>query len=89
MLIKVISEEYWPLPWYLRQFESVGYWNEMTDDPDASVIIVSAKLQAVLEAKISRAYQVEYRGLRPGVILLIYTEEKLWSRYIEKIDGNS
>jgi predicted membrane-bound mannosyltransferase len=89
LLIKVISEEYWPLPWYLRQFESVGYWNEMTDDPDASVIIVSAKLQAVLEAKISRAYQVEYRGLRPGVILLIYTEEKLWSRYIEKIDGNS
>ena len=61
----------------------------MPDDPDASVIIVSAKLQDNLEAKISQKYQVEYRGLRPGVILLIYIEEKLWSRYIEKIDGSS
>ena len=24
--IKVISEEYWPLPWYFRHFENVGYW---------------------------------------------------------------
>ncbi len=87
--IKVISEEYWPLPWYLRRFENVGYWNEMPDEPDASVIIVSANLQDNMEAKISQKYQVEYRGLRPGVILLIYIEEKLWGRYIEKIDEES
>ncbi len=86
--IKVISEEYWPLPWYLRQFENVGYWNDMPDAPDASVIIVSAKLQDILEAKISPKYQIEYRGLRPGVVLLIYIEEKLWSRFMEEIDGN-
>ncbi len=89
LLIKVISKDYWPLPWYLRQFENVGYWSEMPDAPDASVIIVSAKLQDILEAKISQKYQIEYRGLRPGVILLVYIEEKLWSRFMEDIDGNS
>ncbi len=88
MTIKVISEEYWPLPWYLRHYENVGYWNDMPETPDASVIIVSAKLQQKLETRISRKYQVEYRGLRPGVILLIYVEQKLWNRYIENLQDH-
>ncbi len=86
--IKVISEEYWPLPWYLRHYENSGYWNDIPEAPDASVIIVSAKLQQNLETRISQKYQIEYRGLRPGVILLIYVEQKLWDRYLKKFQDH-
>lgn len=86
MQIKVISEEYWPLPWYLRRFENIGYWNELPANPDSLVIIVSTKLQEALDAKLLKKYQTEYRGLRPGVILLIYVEKELWNRYIAEIN---
>jgi len=83
--VNVISEEYWPLPWYLRHFDQVGYWSEMPAHPDASVIIVSVKFQEALDTKLLKQYQVEYRGLRPGVILLIYIEQELWNHYLHEI----
>ena len=82
--VKVISEEYWPLPWYLRNFEQVGYWSEMPAHPDASVIIVSAGFQEALDKKLLKQYQVEFRGLRPGVILLVYIERELWNKYLNE-----
>lgn len=82
--VKVISEEYWPLPWYLRNFDQVGYWSEMPAHPDASVIIVSAGFQEALDKKLLKQYQVEFRGLRPGVILLVYIERELWNKYLNE-----
>ena len=87
--VNVISEEYWPLPWYLRGFNQVGYWSEIPEHPDASVIIVSAKFQEALDTKLLKQYQVEYRGLRPGVILLIYIEKELWDNFLREITRKS
>ena len=43
MLIQVITPgNYWPLPWYLRKFTRVGYWQEAPAPPysaDADVVI--------------------------------------------------
>ena len=30
--IGVIGADYWPLPWYLRSFEKIGYWPDATAD---------------------------------------------------------
>ena len=88
--VKVMSEEYWPLPWYLRNFpDQVGYWSKVPDYPDASVIIVSTELQGDLGNKLSSKYQFEYRGLRPGVILIVYIEQGLWNRYVRESDRDS
>ena len=35
MLIKVIASDPWPLPWYLRSYERVGYWGQPPADADA------------------------------------------------------
>ncbi|MBI4557105.1 MAG: TIGR03663 family protein [Candidatus Hydrogenedentes bacterium] len=85
MLIKVIAPDgdYWPLPWYLRKFDHVGYWNELPNDSDADMVIVSPRLQSGLDAKIRDSYQVEFYGLRPGVMLLAYTRSDLWEKFMQ------
>src|SRR5262249_3266371 len=42
LLIKVMApnDEYWPLPWYLRAFRNVGWWNQVPADPFAPMMIV-------------------------------------------------
>jgi uncharacterized protein (TIGR03663 family) len=88
MLIKVIvpGSDYWPLPWYLRRFTSVGYWNELPDDPDAAMIITAPELEADLDAALTDMYQKEYVGLRPGVLLLTYVRGNLWEEFIERME---
>ncbi|HEY0550623.1 MAG TPA: flippase activity-associated protein Agl23, partial [Verrucomicrobiae bacterium] len=45
-VIKVIAPEndYWPLPWYLRRFKNLGWYDQLPTDPFAPIIIVSSRL---------------------------------------------
>jgi len=84
MLIKVISpENYWPLPWYLRAYERVGYWDQVPESPDAPVIVASPAIQEDLEAKLRDKYQQGLYGLRPGVFLVLYVKQDLWNEFIQ------
>lgn len=85
MLIKVIQpdRDYWPLPWYLRQFENVGYWHEPPDNLDASIIIASPALGSLLEEKLQGEYQTEMHGLRPSVLRAVYIRKDLWEAFIK------
>ena len=89
MLLKVIvpGSDYWPLPWYLRRFTSVGYWSEPPDEqPDAAMIVTTPALEADLDAALSDSYQKEYFGLRPDVLLLTYIRADLWEKFLERIE---
>ncbi len=79
MVIKVIAAngDYWPLPWYLRSFNSVGWWSEVPPDPYAPVIIVSSSFHAGLDEHKSHI-MAGYFELRPQVFLEIYVETNLW-----------
>jgi uncharacterized protein (TIGR03663 family) len=55
MHIQVIcpQDDYWPLPWYLRSFSKVGYWNYVDKDaPPAPVIIASPIVEPALMEKL-------------------------------------
>jgi len=82
-VIKVISGggDYWPLPWYLRQFRNVGYWDEMPPDPFAPVMMVSAKFNAMLDDKKTHL-MVGIFQLRPQVFLELYVQIDLWRAYL-------
>jgi uncharacterized protein (TIGR03663 family) len=76
--ISIISPDYWPLPWYLRDFTRVGYFGRMaaTTEP---IIIANEHQKAEVEAGFGELYeQVMSREeggsfeLRPGVKLLLY-----------------
>jgi hypothetical protein len=71
--VKVISEEYWPLPWYLRARSETGYWQSPPADCDGSLVFVSADLAAEVRQRMRKSYEESYLGLRPGFTLVVFT----------------
>ena len=90
MVVKVIApESIWPLPWYLRQFTHVGWWDRLPADPYAPVVITSATLHAALDDKSAKKWlQAGVYELRPGVFLELYVEFELWKRYVATLPRN-
>jgi hypothetical protein len=82
--IKVISpESYWPLPWYLRQFKRIGWYEELPADPYAPIILTSGKLGARLDDRSKKAYiMTGYYELRPNIFLELYVERGLWEKFV-------
>lgn len=88
MLVKVVAGTYeqWPLPWYLRRLEHVGYWNHASDaEPlgGTPVLVASLDQAPALDRALGDAYVTEYYGLRPDVLLALYVERPLWARFLE------
>lgn len=82
--ITIVSADYWPLPWYLRDYKRVGYHGHMT--PSNEPIIIARQDQAAeVETTFGDGYQQIQSGfnsagsfpLRPGVDLLLYTRREL------------
>ena len=78
MGITIVSPDYWPLPWYLRNYTRVGYFGRMSPSTEP-VIIASESQRAEMETTFGDAYQEVPSGvgsgsfpLRPGVNLLLY-----------------
>ncbi|HQH52306.1 MAG TPA: TIGR03663 family protein [Candidatus Hydrogenedentes bacterium] len=84
MLIRVITPglNYWPLPWYLRRFPNVGYWQEVPENCDAPMIITTAKLAPEVYARLKDEYQSENYGLRPGIRLVAFIRRDLWDAFM-------
>jgi uncharacterized protein (TIGR03663 family) len=83
MLVRVVTDDYWPLPFYWRSLNRVGYWHDPADAADAPVVVTQPDLAEEVEAGLEDDYQVEYRGLRPQVHLLLYVERGLWERFLK------
>ena len=86
LTIKVIGEEYWPLPWYLRSYPLTGYWNTIPATPDADVVVSTAGIQPELEKALKDDYFAETIGLRPGVVLIVRTRADLWEAYVATLE---
>lgn len=86
LTIKVIGEEVWPLPWYLRKYLLTGYWDKIPSTPDADVVISTAGFESDLEPALKDDYFAEYVGLRPGVVLIVRTRSDLWETYVATLE---
>jgi len=71
--IKVISEEYWPLPWYLRARGEVGYWTQPPSDCDGALVFAGAGEADAVRARLHGPYRESFLGLRPGFVLVVFT----------------
>jgi uncharacterized protein (TIGR03663 family) len=77
--ITIVSPEYWPLPWYFRDYQRVGYYAHMSASTEP-VIIASETQRVEAEATFGSRYRQIQSGLnpkgsfalRPGVDLLLY-----------------
>lgn len=86
MVIKVIAPEqdYWPLPFYLRRFPNVGYWDAVPAAPDADLVIASTQVEDTLRAALRGDYFTETRGLRPAVHLHLHIRRALWDAFLKQ-----
>jgi len=73
--VRIVSEEYWPMPWYLRGLPRVGYWTTAPDECDGALIIASAGQAEAVQARLHGKYQLAYLGLRPGFVCVVFTPE--------------
>ena len=92
--------DYWPLPWHLRRFKNVGYWNEVPEGiGDADIIFVSPDLESDLVRHLYELTPFENRHLylplferdmelRPGVMIRAYISIDLWQIMNADISGN-
>ena len=90
LLVHVIvpGNDYWPLPWYLRGFDQVGWWSQMPSDPFAPVMIVSTKFNAKLDKDGGWVMTALY-PLRPGAFVELYVRADLWRASRSRIESTS
>ncbi len=80
--INVAAPEYWPMPWYLRDYKRVGYQSRVTPAATTdAVIIASTSQSAEMQATNGANYQlVKTYPMRPGVTLNLYARRDLVGR---------
>lgn len=80
-LVQVVAPEddYWPLPWYLRRFRHVGWWDKMPSEPYAPIMILSPRIPFKYDE--SKIHLMGYYGLRPQVPLSLFVENDLWEKW--------
>jgi uncharacterized protein (TIGR03663 family) len=72
--IAVIASDPWPLPWYLRHFEQVGFYQPGQQVSEADFYITSTDVSEQYADQL-RNFRPEFFGVRPGVLILLWSAE--------------
>ena len=86
--LKVIWNDpyYWPLPWYLRRWERVGYWTRIPEQLDDGVVISAPQLDAVLTERLKDTHLMTgYYGVRPGVMAQLWVRMDVWQDHLRRL----
>ncbi len=70
----------WPLPWYLRSNDTVGYWQNPQETPSLDIVIGPI---GTLPQSLSDTHIAEYHGLRENVLLECWIRKGLWDAFME------
>lgn len=70
--VRIISEEAWPLPWYLRGLPGIGYWTSVPAECDGALVVASAGLAEEVRVRLQGDYDPTFVGLRPGFVLVVF-----------------
>ena len=72
--IAVIASDPWPLPWYLRHFDQVSFWQPSQQVADADFYVTSTEA-ADQYAERLRGFRPDFFGSRPGVLIQLWLPE--------------
>ncbi len=82
--IGIIGTDYWPLPWYLRDFKKIGYWKTPSDDLESlPIILVMPDMENVVAERLAKSHTALPRGLRAGVPMTLLVRNDIWKRWME------
>ncbi|HEX8160452.1 MAG TPA: hypothetical protein VF538_01025 [Pyrinomonadaceae bacterium] len=76
--VAVENQEYWPLPWYVRDYKHIGYTGQVGETTDAVILVKVGQVPEVERLLGSRYQRVggDYE-LRPGVTLALFGRRDL------------
>ena len=81
--IAVIGHSYWPLPWYLRMFNHIGYWDQPDIKiKDAPLVFTMADSNQATKALLYNSHVSFPRGLRNNVSMTLHLRKDLWTKWI-------
>jgi uncharacterized protein (TIGR03663 family) len=81
--IAVVGHEYWPLPWYLRSFETVGYWPAPIADMSEFPIVFAMPAHVQdCDDLLSATHTKLPRGLRANVSVTLYLLNDIWQHWM-------
>ena len=77
--IEIVSPDYWPMVWYLRDYKQANFHGRIIDPTDAEMIVAKKNEQ---DAEVIRRYSAKYDyidsfALRPGVELILLVRKDL------------
>ena len=68
--IAVVAADPWPLPWYLRKFSQVGFWQPEQETGAANFFITPTDVSSKLAGQL-KDFRPEFFGVRPEVLLIL------------------
>ena len=71
-VIAVVAKDPWPLPWYLRKFSKVGFWQPGQNPGPSDFYITSLEATEKLAPQLEN-WRPEFFGVRPEVLILLWT----------------
>lgn len=82
--IAVVGQEYWPLPWYLRSFETVGYWPTPIEEMRTFPIVFTMPAHALAcDDLLSSTHTGLPRSLRANVPVTLYLRNDIWQSWMQ------
>ena len=69
--IAVVAADAWPLPWYLRKFSQVGFWQPGQNTGPADFFITSPEAAEKLADKLHNC-RPEFFGVRPEAVIILW-----------------
>ena len=84
MGVTIVATDYWPMPWYLRDYKRVGYYGRISPSTEPVILATTGQASEV-ETTFGDRYKQIHSGLnatgtfplRPGVDLLLYARREL------------
>ncbi|MCX6875957.1 MAG: TIGR03663 family protein [Verrucomicrobia bacterium] len=82
--LAVIGSGYWPLPWYLRSFNTIGYWQ----DPPANIaefpiVFCVPDAAEVVMTQLATTHTPLPRGLRANVCVTLFIRNDIWQAWMK------
>jgi uncharacterized protein (TIGR03663 family) len=69
--VAILSPEYWPMPWYTRNYSNAGYYGKLAES-GADLVIVATYQEPELGTMLAGYTKRGTYPLRPGVDLTLY-----------------
>jgi hypothetical protein len=84
---------YWPIPWYLRSAESVGYWMDpeqfaaaVQGVPPPPIVICSPQRDAAVTRVLDKSHvMIGFYGIRSNVLALVWVRMDLWEAHLRRL----